>query len=259
MDLTKRLEGKVALVTGGGAGIGLAGAIRMAQEGANIGIAELEKNRAREAKTQVEAAGGQAVAVPCDVAIPEDNEKAVKATVEAFGRLDILVTCAGIHGGGGSVVQTPLEIWDKVMDIDLKGAYLSSKYALPEMQKLGAGSVIHVSSIHGLTGTGSVAFNSAKGGLINLTRHMAIVHARENIRANCLCPGVVHTPLTEGWLVKPEIRAKVAAAHPMNRVAMPEEIGSVIAFMASDDASFITGAILPVDGGFMADGSLKTA
>jgi NAD(P)-dependent dehydrogenase (short-subunit alcohol dehydrogenase family) len=173
--------------------------------------------------------------------------------VKTFDRIDMLFTSAGIHGGGSTVADTPVEIWDRVIGIDLKGVYLSARYAIPQMRRQGGGSIVNVSSIYGLSGLASgMPFQAAKGGLINLTRHMAIAHARENIRVNCICPGVVETPLTESWLSDPKRLARASSLHPMGRIGRIEEIASVVVFLLSDEASFMTGAIIPVDGGFMA-------
>ncbi len=253
MAASGRFFGKVALITGGGSGIGRACGLRLVSEGAAIGVADLERERAAAVRREIVSAGGRAVDIAGDVASAADCERMASRTVEAFGRLDILVTSAGIHGGGATVVDTEPQRWERVVGIDLTGAYLASKYALPHMQAAGAGAVVHISSICGLRGhPNGPAFSAAKGGLVNLTRHMAVAHAREGIRVNCVCPGVVRTPLVEGWLSDPAQLRRACAWHPMNRVAEPGEIAAAVAFLVSDEASFITGVILPVDGGHIA-------
>jgi len=250
---TAWFDGKAALITGGGSGIGRATALRLAAEGAAVCVADLDGSRAEAVAKEIQGSGARSVVAAGDVAVDVDCEGMVSATVEAFGRLDVLVTCAGIHGGGRTVVDTDRPRWEKVVGIDLTGAYLACRFAVPYMQRAGAGAIVHVSSICGLRGhPNGPAFAAAKGGLVNLTRQMAVAHARQSIRVNCVCPGVVRTPLVEQWLSDPQQYRKACAWHPMNRVAEPEEIAAVITFLCSDKASFVTGAILPVDGGHTA-------
>lgn len=250
----KRFEGKVALITGGGSGIGRAVALRFAAEGAMVAVADINSVGGQEICRQIESLGSRALFARADVTTSTDAERMVMETVKAFGRLDILFTAAGI-GGGGTVVDISEEEWDRMVNLDLKGVYLSSKFAIPAMRKTGSGAIIHVASIGGLRGDwGGASFSAAKGGVINLTRHMAVAHAPENIRVNCVCPGVIETPLTENWLNNPEVRKSVTARHPIGRLGQPEEVAAAVAFLASDDASFITGAILAVDGGCLASG-----
>jgi len=177
----------------------------------------------------------------------------VKETVKAFGRLDVLFTSAGV-GAGGTVVDISEEDWDRVVNLDLKGVYLSSKFAIPEMRKVGGGAIVHISSIGGLRGISGASFNAAKGGVINLTRSMAVAHAAENIRVNCVCPGYIATPIIQRILDDPERLKRVSARHPMGRIGKAEEVAAAVAFLASDEASFITGAIHAVDGGYLAAG-----
>ena len=250
----RRFEGKVALITGGASGIGRATAVRLAGEGAAVAIADINDQAAAEACHRVEDAGGRALCIHADVTVAAACEEMAGAAAERFGRLDVLVTSAGV-GAGGSVVEITEDEWDRVVDLDLKAVYLSSKAAIPRMRQAGGGAIVHVASIGGLRGRwGAASFSAAKGGVVNLTRCMALHHAREHIRVNCVCPGVIETPLTRRWLSDPETRARQVAAHPMGRLGRPEEVAAAIAFLAGDDASFITGAILTVDGGHVAAG-----
>jgi NAD(P)-dependent dehydrogenase (short-subunit alcohol dehydrogenase family) len=253
--LSRRFENKVALITGGNSGLGRAIAIRLAMEGAAIGVLGRDLEKALQVRQEIESLGGKALAIKCDVTQESDCQRAVDQVISKFHRLDILCTSAGIYGGGKNVVDTHVELWDQVINTDLKGVYLISKFSIPEMRKVNGGSIVHISSIGGLTGfPEGMAFHSAKGGVINLTRHMAVAHATENIRVNCICPGVIITPLTQKWLSDPETYTKVCQSYPMNRIGEPEEVATAVAFLASDEASFITGVILPVDGGYLAAG-----
>ena len=255
MENPRRFAGKVALITGGASGLGRASAERLGWEGAAVALADVDAEALSATCASVAAAGRRALGICCDVTAERDCRSAAEQTLETFGRLDVLVTSAGVHGGGRTVVDTEEDVWDRVLDIDLKGAYLISRFAIPGLERSGSGAVLHISSIGGLRGQPTApAFQSAKGGLVNLTRHMAVAHAGAGIRVNCICPGVVATPLTEMWLSDPERRARAAAWHPLNRIAAPEEIAAAVAFLCSDEARFITGAILPVDGGYTAAG-----
>ena len=251
----KRFEGKVALVTGGGSGLGEATAIRLAKEGAKVAIAGRRIEVLNEVCQGIESSGTQALAIQCDVTKEVQCRRMLERLMDTFGRLDVLVTSAGIHGGGKTVVDTSVDTWERVIDTDLKGVYLSSKFSVSCMRQGGGGAIVHVSSIGGLRGSHQgMAFQSAKGALINLTRHMAVAHAKENIRVNCICPGVIRTPLTQQWLSNPETYRMVAGWHPVKRIGQPEEFAAAAAFLASEEASFITGVILPVDGGYVAAG-----
>jgi NAD(P)-dependent dehydrogenase (short-subunit alcohol dehydrogenase family) len=249
-----RFKGKVALITGGASGIGLASGIRMGSEGASIGVADINEGNAKKAVKEIEKAGGQALAIKCDVTKTEDNQRMVAETIKAFKKIDILVTCAGV-GAGGNVDTIDEEYWDRVLDLDLRAVFLACKYTLPEIRKTGKGAVVHISSIGGLCGMSGASFCAAKAGVVNLTKQMATVYAKENIRTNCICPGVIDTPLVQGWLNHKEgYREEVAAWHPLNRLGVAEEVAAAVAFLCADEASYITGAILPVDGGYMAAG-----
>ena len=250
----KRYVDQVALITGGASGIGRASAMRLAQEGAAVAIADIDDEAGFETCQAIEDLGGQAILLHADVTDEEACRQMVEATLGTLGHLDVLVTCAGV-GSGGTVIDTDQVYWDRVVDLDWKGVYLAGKYALPAMIERGGGAVVHIASIGGLRGDwGGASFSAAKGAVINLTRHMAVAHAVQGIRVNCICPGVIETPLTEAWLGDPATRASVLARHPIGRLGTAEDVAAAVAYLASDEAGFVTGAILAVDGGALAKG-----
>jgi len=249
-----RLEGKVALITGGNAGIGQATALRFAAEGAQVMIAARDAERAQAVVHEIEAGGGVARFVACDVRDPAQCEGAVSATLDACGRLDILVNNAGIILRNRSVLETTLDEWDDIFAVNSKGAFLMSKAALPHLLET-KGNIVNVASYAGLVGfVGAVAYCASKGALIQLTRAMALDHARQGVRINCVCPGSVHTPMIEAAWERYGAGAQEAWAekHPLGRVATPAEVAAAILFLASADADFVTGVALPVDGGITA-------
>ena len=254
-----RLKDKVTLVTGAGSGIGRAVALLFAQEGSSVVASDVSPSNAQETANEVKASGGRAIAVSGDVSVGEDAESIVGATVGEFGRLDILVNSAGISARNALPEgASPEAIWDKVMGVNLKGTYLMSWYAVPEMEKAGGGSIINLASVMGLVGYpvgiggGFNPYPPSKGGVVQFTRTLALDSARKNIRVNCLCPGFVTTNFTSALTEDPETNAFLEELHPMGRLGRPEEIANVALYLASDDASYVTGAALTVDGGYTA-------
>jgi NAD(P)-dependent dehydrogenase (short-subunit alcohol dehydrogenase family) len=249
-----KLDGKVAIITGGSSGIGLATAIRFAQEGAKLIIAARDPERGRLAVEQIAAAGGQAIFTSCDVRRSEDCQVAVRSALEAFGRVDILFNNAGVIYVNRTVENTSEDELSATMEINVTGTFLMSKYAVPHISETGGGAIINNASVFGLVGgSGVAAYCAAKGAVIGLTKAMAIDHAAQNIRVNCICPGSVDTPLLRDEMEalggEDVQRPRFAARHPLNRISTPDEVASAVLFLASCDSSFITGAVIPVDGG----------
>jgi len=249
-----KLKGKVALITGGNSGIGRATAILFAEEGARVVIAARNEARGNETVEAIARAGGEAIFVACDVRRAEDCRKAVEATIEAFGRLDILFNNAGVIYPGRTVVDATEEEWDHTMAVNVKGAYLMSKYAIPWMIKSGGGVIINTASVWGLVGgKGAAAYCASKGAMVLLTKAMALDHASQNIRVNCICPGSVDTPMLRQEMEElggvEKLRPTFEAKHPLGRICTPEEVAKAVLYLASDDSSFVTGASLAIDGG----------
>jgi len=247
-----RFEGRVALVTGGSRGIGRATAAALADEGASVAVVSRDRRRCAAAAQAIAGA----LALPADVRRATDCEAAVRATLERFGRLDAVVNGAGIIYRNRTVERHTEAEWDETFDVNVKGAFLMCRTALPALRET-RGTVVNVSSYTGLVGfAGAAAYAASKAALINLTRTIALDHAAEGIRANCVCPGSVDTDMIhEAWELTGDAAAAAkawAAKHPLGRIATADEVARAILFLASDEARFITGAALPVDGGITA-------
>jgi NAD(P)-dependent dehydrogenase (short-subunit alcohol dehydrogenase family) len=252
-----RLRDKVAIITGGTSGIGRATAILFAREGAQVVVVGRDEARGQRVVAEIAAAGGTALFQRCDVRFADQCRQVVEGTVRAFGRLDILFNNAGVFYAN-TVVDCTEDEWDLTVDISLKGTYLMSKYAIPLMIEQGGGAIVNTSSGWGLVGGNeAAAYCAAKGGVVLLTKAMAVDHSRQGIRVNCVCPGDVDTPMLvedarwrgidwDGYIAD-------AADRPMGRIGQPEEIARAVLFLASDESSFVTGAALAVDGGGTAD------
>jgi NAD(P)-dependent dehydrogenase (short-subunit alcohol dehydrogenase family) len=249
----RRLEDKRAVVTGASAGIGRAIALRLGTEGARVAIADLDEEGALEVAGELE---GNSLVQRTDVTKAEDVETLVQRVVEEWGGLDIMVNNAGV-GIAATTPETKEENWDMVLDVCLKGTFLGMKYAIPAIRGSGGGSVVNMSSIAALVGISDrAAYSAAKGGILALTRAAAIDHIEEGVRVNCIAPGTVDTPwiarITAGYDDPEEARAQMQARQPHGRFVSPEEIAAMAAYLASDEASSVVGAVMVVDGGMTA-------
>ena len=250
-----RLKDKVAIITGAGSGIGRASAVLFAKEGAKVVVADVVRRGGLKTVRMIRNSGGEATFVETDVSRASDVERMVKTTVEKYGKLDILFNNAGINLEK-TVTDTTEEELDKVIDINLKGVFLCSKYAIPEMLRNGGGVIINTASIRGLVGQFHLAaYCASKGGVVLLTKAMALDYGPYNIRVNCICPGGIQTPMHEAFLAtvadpEREMREMLKKI-PLGRIGQPEDVAHAALFLASDESFYITGVALPVDGGRM--------
>jgi NAD(P)-dependent dehydrogenase (short-subunit alcohol dehydrogenase family) len=256
-----KLKDKVSIVTGAASGIGKATAINFAREGAPVMCADVNAEGAEATARQIADTGGQAASIRANVAKEDDVKEMVAQTVGRWGRLDVLFNNAGI-GIGMPVTQMPVEEWDRLMGINLRGVFLGCKHAIPEMLKNGGGSIVSTASDAGLRGSAFLsAYCASKAGVILLTKSLAVEWGGQGIRINCVCPGVIQTPILDPLIAMSQQTTgatpdqqwkRMGDMHPIGRVGQPEEVAKAVTFLASNEASFITGIAMPVDGGLEA-------
>jgi len=250
-----RLKNKVALITGGASGIGKASCLRFAQEGAKVVVVDLKKEAAQKTVDEIKKAGGEAAAVAADVSKSKDAEAMVAFAEKTYGRLDVAFNNAGVFlPDDDSVTNTSEEIWDTVININLKGVFLGCKYEIPALLRAGGGSIINTASFVAILGAAApqIAYTASKGGVLSMTREIAVEFARKNIRVNALCPGPVETPLLNELLSDPKRRQRRLVHIPPGRFAKAEELANAALFLASDESSFVNAATFLVDGGITA-------
>ncbi len=251
--MSGRLDGKVALITGAGSGMGRAATVRFSREGARVVACDLDLEATRESVAMAEAGGGRAVAVRADVSKESEVREAVRAAVKAYGKIDVLYNNAGIFPAADhSVVDTDEAVWDKVLAVNVKGVYLVCKHGIPELLAAGGGSVINVASFVALVGCSvpQDAYTASKGAVLALTKSLAVQFGPKGVRANAICPGPIETPLLSAWLFKePAEKAKRLNRIPMGRFGKSDDVVCAALYLASDESSWTNGAALVVDGG----------
>ncbi len=249
-----RLEGKVALITGAGSGIGKESALLFVREGARVVLVDINNEAAQETARLAKSNDGEAISVHADVSQALDCERMVQAAETAYGRLDVLFNNAGImHNEDGDAVGTSEEVWDTTQAVNLKGVFLGCKYGIPALRRTGGGSVINTASFVALLGaaTPQLAYTASKGGVLAMTRELAIVHARENIRVNALCPGPLRTEMLMSFLDTDEKKNRRLVHIPMGRFGEASEMARAALFLSSDESSYMTGSSFTVDGGIV--------
>jgi len=247
-----KLKGKVAFITGFGSGLGQAIAVLYAKEGATVAGTSKTESKGLETVKMIEDVGGKTFFRSGDVGDTAQMKSLIDETVKQFGGLDIIVNSAGVRTNG-SITEITEDDWDRTLDANLKGAFVVSRLAIPEMIKRGGGVILHIAARSGMLGqAGRAAYCASKGGMITLTEAMAMDHAKDKIRVNCICPGPTRTPMVD--TSTPEKLARYKTRVPLGRIGEPEDVAYAALYLASDEASFVTAAILPVDGGMRLTG-----
>jgi len=248
------MMGRVALVTGAGSGIGRATAVAFSRQGARVVVSDRDAAGGEQTVASIRSAGGDALFVRADVAVPRDVEALVARTVHDYGRLDFAFNNAGIEGRQALTADTSEEDWDRVIAVNLKGVWLCMKHEIPRMLAGQGGVIVNCSSVAGLVGFAQLpAYVASKHGVVGLTKTAALEYARSGIRVNAVCPGAIQTPMIDRVVAaRPELAAALAAAEPVGRMGRPEEIAGAVVWLCSDEASFVTGQAWAVDGGWVA-------
>jgi NAD(P)-dependent dehydrogenase (short-subunit alcohol dehydrogenase family) len=250
--MTMKLKGKVAFITGFGSGLGQAIAVVFAKEGAVVAGTSPTERKGRETVQLVEKVGGTALYWPGDVSDSQKMKSIIAETVQRLGGIDIVVNSGGVRTNG-NITEISEDEWDRTLDVNLKGAFIVSRLAIPEMKRRGGGVILHIAARSGMLGqSGRAAYCASKGGMVRLTEAMAMDHAKDHIRVNCICPGPTRTPMVD--TSTPEKLARYKTRVPIGRIGEPEDVAYAALYLASDEASMVTAAILPVDGGMRLTG-----
>jgi NAD(P)-dependent dehydrogenase (short-subunit alcohol dehydrogenase family) len=248
-----RFADRAVIVTGGGSGIGRATAILFAAEGGRVAVVDQNEADAQKTVAMIDDAGGEALAIAADVSRDADCRAMVERTVSAFGPLKVAFNNAGVGASGFALADEEEVTFDRLIDVNLKGVYLSMKHEIPAMIAARGGAIVNTASVAGLVGERGIAvYSASKHGVVGLTKTAALDYIEQNVRVNAVCPGATRTPILSAWFQDPKVESFVRSRHPIGRIAEPEEIGRAVLFLASDDASFVVGQALAVDGGLTA-------